>query len=254
MFLRNIPCQNAYKDKQALMKKIISIAIVFIVVIGTALFLTKKAPFLSENKLPAGSGNFGLPQNNQPAAIENNPPEVSDYQNKNSTDDDFQSPVTRAGERITKKKFGIYVTPQNSPVSPEKFHGYHTGADFEIFPEELEAEVPIHAVCPGKLKAKNYVSGYGGLAVEECELDGEKITVLYGHLKLSSVKLSAGESVVAGEAIGILGADKSEETGGERKHLHLGFHRGSALDMRGYVQSQRELLQWVDPCLYVCGD
>ena len=37
---------------------------------------------------------------------------------------EFQSPLDRAGERVTKKPFGKFVTPQNSPVQPEKFYGY----------------------------------------------------------------------------------------------------------------------------------
>lgn len=45
-------------------------------------------------------------------------------------------PINSALERVTKKSFGIYVTPQSSPVSPEKFTGYHTGVDFEITPDE----------------------------------------------------------------------------------------------------------------------
>src|SRR4030067_1140465 len=46
---------------------------------------------------------------------------------------DFQPPINRADERVTKKPFGIFITPQNSPIQPEKFSGFHTGADFENF-------------------------------------------------------------------------------------------------------------------------
>src|SRR5579863_6635904 len=40
-------------------------------------------------------------------------------------------PISGGLSRVTKKPFGIYVTPQNSPVQPEKFTGFHTGIDFE---------------------------------------------------------------------------------------------------------------------------
>lgn len=40
-------------------------------------------------------------------------------------------PIAEFEKRITKKPFGIYITPQNSPVQPERFTGYHTGVDVE---------------------------------------------------------------------------------------------------------------------------
>src|SRR3989344_6907506 len=40
-------------------------------------------------------------------------------------------PVDEFEERITKKPFGIFITPQNSPIKPERFSGYHTGVDVE---------------------------------------------------------------------------------------------------------------------------
>lgn len=165
----------------------------------------------------------------------------------------WQAPLDRPKERVTKKSFGLYITPRNSPVKPERFSGYHTGADFEIFPEELNADVPVRAVCSGKLKLKKYASGYGGVVVEECLLDNEPITVVYGHIKLSSVAGKVEDDIKIGDTIGILGAAYSAETDGERKHLHLGFHRGSAIDIKGYTASSSALSQWLDPCLYVCG-
>ncbi|MFH0969400.1 MAG: M23 family metallopeptidase [Patescibacteria group bacterium] len=164
----------------------------------------------------------------------------------------FGVPLDRTSEKITKKPFGIYITPATSPVQPEKFQGYHAGTDFEIFPEELNINVPVKAVCSGKLLLKEYASGYGGVAVESCELNGNPITVIYGHLKLASITSKIDGNLNAGDTIGILGRDKSIETDGERKHLHLGFHKGTAINIKGYVASQSELSGWIDPCLYVC--
>jgi murein DD-endopeptidase MepM/ murein hydrolase activator NlpD len=160
----------------------------------------------------------------------------------------FSPPLDRAGERVTKKPFGIYITPQNSPVQPERFRGYHTGTDFEIFPEELDVDVPVRAICDGKIALEKYASGYGGLLVQNCELDGQPITVIYGHLKLASITKNASDALTKGEEIGILGKAFSSETSGERKHLHLGVHKGSVIDIRGYVQNQSELLEWLGPC------
>src|SRR5579859_5107314 len=78
-----------------------------------------------------------------------------------SGSDKIYPPISDARSRITKKPFGIYITPQNSPVQPERFHGYHTGTDFETFPAEQNVDVPIYAACAGKLLRKDYESGYG---------------------------------------------------------------------------------------------
>lgn len=161
-------------------------------------------------------------------------------------------PLSRAGERVTKKPFGIFITPQNSPVQPERFQGYHTGADFEIFPSELNLPVTVRAICSGTLIYKNYVSGYGGVVVESCILNNQPVTVLYGHLKLSSVSLTTGDKLSAGDNLGILGAANTSETDGERKHLHLSIHQGTSLELRGYVQNQSELHSFLNPCILIC--
>ncbi len=160
----------------------------------------------------------------------------------------FQAPLDRVGERITKKPFGIFITPQNSPVKPERFRGFHTGVDFEIFPEELNVDVPVKAICNGTIAEKKYASGYGGLLVQNCELDRSRINVIYGHLKLVSITKNVGDVLAKGEEIGILGKNYSVETNGERKHLHLGIHKGAMVNVLGYVQSQSELSKWINPC------
>jgi hypothetical protein len=160
---------------------------------------------------------------------------------------DIIAPISRATERVTKKPFGLFVTPQESPVTPEKFRGYHVGVDFEIFPEEEKADVTIVAICTGPLKLKKWASGYGGVAVQECMINEQIATVIYGHLALHSIVHTAHENIRQGERIGILGAGFSEETDGERKHLHLGIHNGTQIDIRGYVQLSAEMSQWQDP-------
>jgi len=90
--------------------------------------------------------------------------------------------------------------------------------------------------------------------VQTCELNKQPITVVYGHLKLASITANAGDSLNAGDTLGILGAAYSSETNGERKHLHLGFYKGTSVNILGYVQDQSELSGWLDPCLDVCHD
>jgi hypothetical protein len=168
------------------------------------------------------------------------------------TNNNFFAPLDKANKRVTKKKFGQYITPKTSPVQPERFQGYHTGVDFEILPGDLNKAVKVRAVCNGKLLLKKYASGYGGVAVQSCKIDNQDITVVYGHLKLASISLKLNQLIKIGDYIGVLGANKSVETNGERKHLHLGFHKGSALNIRGYVATKPELKNWLDPCQYVC--
>lgn len=162
-------------------------------------------------------------------------------------------PLSQAGARVTKKPFGIFITPATSPVQPERFRGYHTGADFEILPGEENIDVPVHAVCEGKMRARQFVSGYGGVAIQDCQIKGENVTVLYGHLSLTNIKYNIGEIIKEGEVIGNLGDPVKSETDGERKHLHLGIHKGSEINYRGYVNSKNELSAWIDPCLYFCS-
>lgn len=169
------------------------------------------------------------------------------YNDKNSV----LSPVEGITDRITKKSFGTLVSPASSPVQPEKFSGYHTGWDYEVLSDELNKEVPVTAFCGGKLRVKQTTSGYGGVAVQDCEIDGVVMTVLYGHLNLASVANNVGDFIAPGQKIGLLGDDKSAQTDGERKHLHFSLHKGSSSNLRGYVDSQAELSAWLDPKNYL---
>jgi murein DD-endopeptidase MepM/ murein hydrolase activator NlpD len=243
------------------MKKKIYIGLIILILFAAFFFLAKNT-FLKKNPPPAptASVNTTNPQNSSttPANIPDktlpNTQNSSDNQNTSNSQNvsGFQPPLDRAAERVTKKPFGIFITPQTSPVQPERFRGYHTGTDFEIFPEELNADVTVHAICSGTIALKKTASGYGGVLVQNCTLENQPVTVIYGHLKLASISKNTGDNLNAGETIGILGKVYSSETDGERKHLHLGVHKGRAVNILGYVSSQAGLSGWIDPCLYVC--
>ena len=160
---------------------------------------------------------------------------------------DKDIPISQAKTRITKKFFGTFVSPNNSPVSPERFTGYHTGVDFETFSGEENKDISVLALCDGNLGLKEYASGYGGVAIQNCVLNQQAVTVVYGHLKLASISISKGASLKRGDKIGILGKGFSSETDGERKHLHLSIHKGTAITILGYVQKSSELSSWLDP-------
>jgi len=162
------------------------------------------------------------------------------------------SPLNDPEDRIRLKHFGDHITPETSPVSPERFRGYHTGVDFEVFPEELNSAVEIKAACIGKVLEKRWVSGYGGVVVMECEIDNEAVAVLYGHLNIASADAGIGDFLSAGTVIGSLGADNSQETDYERKHLHFSIHKGGPVNLKGYVPTEAELAAWLDPCDFFC--
>lgn len=156
-------------------------------------------------------------------------------------------PLSRGADRITKKPFGILINKATSPVQPERFSGYHTGIDFETFAEEQGIDIPVKAVCAGSVRERKWVSGYGGVVITDCTLNDQTATVLYGHLNIDSVNLTIGNDVKPGDTIGNLGKGFSKETDGERKHLHLSVHKGTVINLRGYVQTEKELSGWFDP-------
>ncbi|MCL5795547.1 MAG: M23 family metallopeptidase [Patescibacteria group bacterium] len=163
-----------------------------------------------------------------------------------STPKIISQPINNALSRVTLKPFGIKVSQNNSPVNPERFSGYHTGVDFETLNEEQDVDIKIYAICTGLVITKKHTSGYGGVIVQECQINNSDVTVVYGHLRLSSVDVKLSEIISSGQAIGVLGKGYSPETDGERKHLHLGIHRGKNINLLGYTQNQNELAQWLD--------
>ncbi len=163
----------------------------------------------------------------------------------------LSDPLPNALSRITKKPFGIYITPATSPVQPEKFQGYHTGSDMETTLAEQANPIPVSAACDGKLLMKKYATGYGGVAVESCMLDNQPVTIIYGHLYIDSVKPAVGDTMTAGEQFAILGKAYSQQTDGEREHLHFGIHQGTSVNILGYVQKQSDLSGWLNPADYL---
>ncbi len=164
------------------------------------------------------------------------------------------APISKWQDRVTKKPFSIFVSPQNSPLEEENFYGYHTGVDFEILDGEADTAISVYAVCTGALVQKKSASGYGGVVVQRCNLDGGPITVIYGHLNIKSVKLQTNKQIKAGQQIGMLGKGFSEETDGQRKHLHLGIHKGAQPNILGYVNTKSQLDSWLDALQFLEPD
>lgn len=161
----------------------------------------------------------------------------------------FYEPLPKSTLRATPLSFGLHVTtdPDQNPIDPpEEFSGYHVGTDFEVTGAELDADVPIFAICAGPVVYGGFADGYGGLLVQLCTLNGESVTVLYGHLVIEGIP-AVDSTLDAGQQISMLAPARSHNSGGNRKHLHLGIHRGVAIDERGYVQTEEEVHEYIDP-------
>jgi murein DD-endopeptidase MepM/ murein hydrolase activator NlpD len=166
-----------------------------------------------------------------------------------SPQDGFVPPLDDTSVRETPLYFGLYVTPDpaHNPIDPpERFIGYHTALDFEILPGEEEEEVPVYAICDGRILSSRTADGYGGVLVQHCRLEGKPITVLYGHLATDSM-VAMRTRVKRGQTIAVLAPANSADSGETRKHLHLAIHRGSDIELQGYVQTPEELKTYIDP-------
>ncbi|MFH1822742.1 MAG: M23 family metallopeptidase, partial [Patescibacteria group bacterium] len=156
----------------------------------------------------------------------------------------LEDPIAEFKKRITLKPFGIYITPENSSVKPEKFTGYHTGVDVEY--TDVSFEVPVYAAADGTVVLSRFVSGYGGTTVIKIKIEDKDVLALYGHLNPNQL-LPINSKVKAGEKIGILGEGYTAETDFERKHLHFAIIKGNEINLKGYVNSKEELISWYNP-------
>lgn len=160
-------------------------------------------------------------------------------------------PLSGFFDRITKKPFGIYITPKTSPVQPEKFSGYHTGADAETTSAEATTDIPVVSIAAGTVVFTGHVNGYGGVILIRHVVNSETVTALYGHLRIASFSVKKNDTVKIGQQLALLGTGYSGETDGERKHLHFGIIKGANINYKGYVTSQGGLSAWEDPVTWL---
>ncbi len=224
-------------------KRLISTISVFFILAVGGYFL------YNETQSPAQPSSTSTAEGNpQSKDVSNQTKQTESQSTKSqSASEGITLPISDAASRITKKMYGTYVTPKNSPVNPEVFTGYHTGTDFETTPIEANIDVVIKAICQGKTLRKTTAVGYGGYLVQSCTINNQAVTVLYGHLRISSVAPSVGTELKPGDTIGLLGTGYSSETSNERKHLHLSIHIGSGVNIAGYVQNKSSLSGWINP-------
>lgn len=208
--------------------------IIFVILVLLAIGLVAYYFFYFRNKQSSTITSATSPSPSIPTAISPNPSPISQ----------LAEPVKDFKARVTKKPFGIYITPQNSPVQPERFTGYHTGADAEY--GDVTADVPVYAVADGTITYSQWTSGYGGCFILKVDINGVPHSVLYGHIRPSTLP-SLGQQFKKGDQIAVLGTAYSTETDGERRHLHLAILSDTRIDVKGYVSTKSQLSGWLDP-------
>ncbi len=143
------------------------------------------------------------------------------------------------------------VVPYDTSFKPfgklvsDRFSGYHAGTDFEI-PADAP-DISVRAIADGTVKYVGYISGYGGVVIIRHTIEDESVTALYGHVRLASVSIAAGDEVTHGQNFAVLGADKSKETDGERRHLHFALYSDDVVKFAGYVSTEKGLEEYRDP-------
>lgn len=165
---------------------------------------------------------------------------------------DYVYPIAGYTSAVTKKTFGQYINAENSPIENDRFTGFHTGDDVEVL--DVTEEVPFYALSDATVVAKRTVNGYGGVVILEFT-DPTSLQIyhaLYGHVDITSVEVEVGDTVTAGQELGVLGDDASKETDGERKHLHFSLYPYSTTERyAGYVNSIDDLKDWIDPAVFL---
>jgi murein DD-endopeptidase MepM/ murein hydrolase activator NlpD len=124
------------------------------------------------------------------------------------------------------KPVSSYVSTPYHATSSLWASGYHTGADFVA-----ATGTPVRAIGPATVVQAGWGGSYGNSVILRMS-DG--MYVLYGHL--SSIGVSAGQSVSAGKQLGLSGAT-GNVTG---PHLHFEVRTtqnyGSDVDPVAYLR------------------
>jgi len=136
-----------------------------------------------------------------------------------------------------KGNFGILVTARGSPFTGS----YHLAEDVW-----LPAGTEVRSVADGVVRYSDFSPTWtddqghvhwnlGNVIVIEHPLEPAEdglaaVCSFYVHLS-SGRKVAVGDTVKRGQAIGGIGADRSEENGRYPVHLHFGLHRGAYLQI-----------------------
>ncbi|MBW9093290.1 M23 family metallopeptidase [Microbacterium jejuense] len=108
--------------------------------------------------------------------------------------------------------------------------GYHQGVDLLT-----SCGTPIYATAAGVVKVSQESYGGYGVAVSiDHVLGGQRVNSLYGHMTYGSRQVAVGQTVEAGQLIGLVGSTGSSTA----CHLHFEVHiNGSVVDPWAWLQA-----------------
>ncbi|MFE5407783.1 M23 family metallopeptidase [Microbacterium sp. NPDC056569] len=108
--------------------------------------------------------------------------------------------------------------------------GYHQGVDLLS-----SCGTPLYAAAAGVVKvSQESYGGYGvGVSIDHV-IGGQRVNTLYGHMTYGSRQVSVGQSVEAGQLIGLVGSTGSSTA----CHLHFEVHiNGGVVDPWAWLQA-----------------
>lgn len=108
--------------------------------------------------------------------------------------------------------------------------GYHQGVDLLS-----SCGTPLYAAAAGVVKvSQESYGGYGvGVSIDHV-IGGQRVNTLYGHMTYGSRQVSVGQTVEAGQLIGLVGSTGSSTA----CHLHFEVHiNGSVVDPWAWLQA-----------------
>jgi murein DD-endopeptidase MepM/ murein hydrolase activator NlpD len=108
--------------------------------------------------------------------------------------------------------------------------GYHQGVDLLT-----SCGQPIYAAAAGVVRVSQESFGGYGVAISiDHAIAGQKVSTLYGHMTYGSRQVGAGQTVQAGQLIGLVGSTGSSTA----CHLHFEVHiNGSVVDPWAWLQA-----------------
>lgn len=123
---------------------------------------------------------------------------------------------------------------------------YHMGVDAGF---DLPAGTEVYATADGIVREAQERSQFGLVVLIEHEAGTEAAHVsLYGHLDPTDVRVTVGQTVAAGDVIGVLGNETNN--GGWAVHLHFGIHKAAYTGewvYYGHVYDPATAKQWYNP-------
>ncbi len=88
---------------------------------------------------------------------------------------------------------------------------------------------PIFAARDGKVIASGPAEGFGNWIVLEHDVDGKKVSTVYGHMRSNDLLVKVGDTVKAGQQIARIG-NEGESSGA---HLHFEIWNGRRMECNG---------------------